>query len=133
MIEDRIFGPLSFRQFLVVAAGVALLWLINDKLNGQLSQTTAIILSALVVLAALVFIQRLKPVPFTEETLKITKAEMSPEQFSKWIRMRVAMLSSQRAMREAQNMPPDPKLEAVMKMLEAEMAEKGSGAPGTFQ
>ena len=119
MDEEKIFGPLTFRQFIYVAAGIGIIYLAYNNL----AQNISIPLAVLVVVATFIFVRRAEPPPFNEESLKIKKSQLSREEFQKWCQKKIAMIQSQISVREQRGLVADPAFEKTKELLESALRE----------
>jgi len=121
MDEEKIFGPLSFRQFLYSAAGFGLGYLAYTFLKISYSLPIIILLAGVVI----ALILNSPSITIDENYIKIKKANCkNQKEFERWIKFRMAMVLSQIHTREYKGMVPDPKLEAMSKMLEEALQNK---------
>jgi len=121
MDEEKIFGPLSLRQFLYSAAGFGLGYLAYTYLEISYSLPVIILLAGIVI----ALILNSPSIVIDENYLKIKKANCkNQEEFDRWIKFRMAMIYSQIHTRADKGMVPDPKLDAMAKMLEEALQNK---------
>jgi len=121
MDEEKIFGPLSLRQFLYSAAGFGLGYLAYYYLEIGYSLPIIILLAGIVI----GLILNSPSITIDENYLKIKKANSkNQEEFERWIKFRMAMILSQIHARADKGMVPDPKLDAMAKILEEALQNK---------
>ena len=109
MDEEKIIGPLTFRQFIYTAIGVGAVYLVHNNFKQEVSIPFSIVAIALTMFS----IWKAQPAPFTEETIRNKRSTLSKEDFDKWCRRKIAMLESQIYYRKMRGLPPDPSLEKV--------------------
>lgn len=120
MDEEKIFGPLTFRQFIYAAGGALIVYFIYNNFAQKISIPFSILVAAV----AFVFVRRAEPPPLTEENIRIKKSKMSREEFERWCQRKIAMIQFQISVREQKGLRPDPSFEKVQESLEALMHEK---------
>ena len=120
MDEEKIFGPLTFRQFIYAAGGALIIYFFYNNFAYNISIPFSILVAAV----AFVFVRRAEPPPFTEENIRIKKSKMSREEFQKWCKMKIAIIQSQIYMREQRGLAADPSFKKVRESLEAFVREE---------
>lgn len=114
MDEEKIFGPLTFRQFLYASAGFILCYFIYTNLELKMSIPIIILIAG----ASLALVLNAPKIVIDENYLKIKKSQSkSPEEFERWIQRRIAIIQSQISMREQKGMKSNPELEALLVLL----------------
>jgi hypothetical protein len=117
MTEEKIFGPLTFKQFICFTLGVGLLFFLEPHLVGT---TKYVVLFALGVVTMLA-VQRFKPKDISIENMESYLEEkaisMEREAFLQMLRQKIANVSAQMSMRKARGLSEDPKLSEVAKVL----------------
>lgn len=117
MFEEKIFGPLTFKQFVFTAVGVGLMFFLEPKLVGT---TKYVVLFSLGVVTML-GIQRFKPKDISienlETELKMKASSMEREAFLQMLREKIANIQAQIYMRKEQGLPEDSKLEEVARIV----------------
>ncbi len=113
--DEKIFGPLTFRQFVYAAAGIGAIYLAYNNLAQKVSIPLAIV----VAVVTFILIRQAAPAPFNEEYIRIKKSKLTKEEFEKWCQRKIAMIQAQIYVREQKGMPADPSFEKVKKILEA--------------
>lgn len=116
-IEEKIFGPLSFKQFLCLAAGIGAMYLVRPYVaEGKLFYPVMVLIG----IATLILILRFssKKVENLKEYFEIKKSELSPEEYVKFLHRKIAEIQSQIYMRREKGLAEDPKLREGLDMLE---------------
>jgi len=117
MNEDRIVGPFTFKQFLHVAGGVALIYLLFNYFGGMLG----IVLSILVAGTTFVFVRQNVPEPLNETTLRQKRTELGAEEFERWRQKKIAEIQSRITDREQKGLSPVPSLIKIMELLQTKV------------
>jgi hypothetical protein len=119
MDEEKIFGPLSLRQFLyvAVAAGAVYAAYLFLPLWGAAAAAVA---AAIVTLP---LVRAVEPPPFDQKFIDAKKASLAPEDFQRWQRRKVAELQSQISARAERGLSADSELERAKAMVEAAAGE----------
>ena len=118
MDEEKIFGPLTLRQFFYAAAGFGLCYLSLNYLESKYAIPIVVVLAAIV----LALILNSPKIVIDENYLKIKQANSkNSEEFERWLKMEIAMIKSQIHFREQRSSSPDPKLESMLKLLESKL------------
>ncbi|MSR78937.1 MAG: hypothetical protein EXS59_02210 [Candidatus Taylorbacteria bacterium] len=119
MIEDRIFGPLTLKQFISLAIGFGLSYLAYSNLPRL---SAYLVIAVIVILALFTASVRFQPKHIGDADMKQyfldLKAQTPPDEYRKMLERKIAELESQIQMRKGRGLPPDPKLEEVRAMLE---------------
>lgn len=116
MDEEKIFGPLTLRQFIYAAIGAALCYIVYTNIQSPYNFAAAIIIAGI----AIAMIRNNPGVIMDERYIELKKLQsQTPEEFEKWIQKKLAEVHSQIAMREERGLKPNPKLEIVRKILES--------------
>lgn len=115
MDEEKIFGPLSLRQFLYVAAAAAAVYAASLFLPVW-GVAAAAVAAAIVVLP---LVRAAEPPPLDQRFVDAKKASLSSEDFRAWQRRKVAELQSQIFARAERGLAVDPELERAKAMIEA--------------
>ncbi len=117
MIEEKVFGPLTFKQFICGAIGVGFMFFLEPKLVGI---TKYVVLFSLGVVTML-GIQRFKPKDISiedlETELEMKASSMEGEAFLQMLRQKIANVSAQMSIRKSRGLSEDPKLSEVAKVL----------------
>ncbi len=113
MDDERIFGPLTLRQFIYAAVAAMIVYLAY----GQLERAVSIPIAIAVIAAAFSLIRRAEPPPFNEEYVRRKRAELGPEGFGLWLQKKVASILSQQEMRAQRGLSPDPKLAEAIELM----------------
>ncbi len=115
--EDKIFGPLTFRQFLYLAMGSGIIYFAYNYLDRK-EGIPIIVVSALVTFAV-TFINNTPRVVIDENYIKIKRSHFkNTEEFKKWLNKITAQVQAQITIREIRNIPKDPELERILELLE---------------
>ena len=96
MDEERIIGPLTFKQFIYVSGGFGIIYFIYNNYTQNISIPLAIIIA----ISVFVLIRKAEPAPFNEKSLQNKKATLSKEEFEKFCRRKIAMIQFQISTRE---------------------------------
>jgi hypothetical protein len=106
--EERIFGPLTFKQFLCGAVGFGLFYYLESYVPEQY-QMVAI---GAIVVVTIMAIFRFKPekIGNVDEYFKVKKAELDPKAYQRMLQMKHAEVLSQIHMRKAKGFADDPEL-----------------------
>src|SRR3989344_149007 len=119
MIEERIFGPLTLKQFITVAVGLGLSYLAYSRIPTPFAYATiAIIVAATAITAFVRFSPEKIEGDLKQYFLKL-QVKTPPADFQKMLQRTLAELESQIQMRAARGLPPDPKLQEVKNILES--------------
>ncbi len=115
MDEDKIFGPLTFRQFIYFVAGIVLIYLINTHIESKVS----FLLMAIVTGVVYTLIINAPSIVIDENYIKSKRHNSkSIEEFQKWLSGKIASVSFQIEFRKSKGLVPDPKLDEVLRILE---------------
>ena len=117
MDEEKIFGPLTLRQFLYVAGGVVLIYFSM----GVLEEKFFIPLDIFIAIAVFVAVKNAPVVIVDENYINRKKYSCNPEEFKKWLNRKIAMVQAQISIREAKGMKSDPELERMLGIYEKAM------------
>lgn len=116
--EDKIFGPLTLKQFLVVALGV----LVSYGAYTSLPQNTAYGVIAFVALAVIYvafvrFAPKKIPLADFEKYLENKRYEIGPNKYLRMLQKKQAEVESMMSLRRAHNLPLDTKTIQVSAIL----------------
>jgi len=118
--EEKIFGPLTFKQFLYVFGGAGLMYIIWEQAGGNIAIGGIIFIA----IATLVLTLRSNPKMIkTEELaeyLQKKRLEMGENAYKKMLTGKIAGVRSQMAIRKERGLIPDKNLEDILKVLESE-------------
>ena len=121
MDEDKLFGPLTIRQFLYAAAGFALCYGAYTYLEIKYSIAVIVIVAGI----CISLILNAPKIVIDENYLKLKKANSKNQQeFEKWVRNRIAILEVHIYMLKEKGMTPDPKIENMIDLLESMLPNK---------
>lgn len=121
MDEEKIFGPLTFRQFLYAAGGVALCYLAYTNLELKVSIPVIIIVAGIF----LAIILNAPKVVIDENYIKMKKVHSkNPEEFERWVQQKIAMIQSQISIRKEKGFSSDPKLQSMLELFESVLKQK---------
>ncbi len=116
--EDMIFGPLTAKQFLVLAIGIGLGYFAKTEMTG----TSFYIAAAVIAIITLLAIIRFKPKKIEFEHLETyfqnKKSQMTPEEYKGYINRKIAEVQGQMHFRAEKGLPEDSKLTTVYQMLD---------------
>ncbi len=115
MDEQRIFGPLTLRQFFYVAAGLGLILYIYNNFEQGIS----IPLIFIIAVATFILVRNARPEPFNESYIQKKLSFLNPDQFKKWQQKAIAMIQAQISVREEKGLPADPELIKIKGILES--------------
>lgn len=110
--QDVIFGPLTFRQFVVILVGVILSYIIHK--NSENYILIGIIILCSFYLAFQVFKNKKIPVDNIEQYFAIKKSELSQEEYERMIKQKIAEIESQIEFRKQRGLIEDPRLVEVL-------------------
>jgi hypothetical protein len=121
--EERLFGPLTTKQFMVAAVGFGLYYFLESYVPEQY-QVVAI---GVITIVTIIGILRFKPekIGNVEEYFQVKKAELDPKAYQKMLRMKQAEVLSQIYTRKEKGFAEDPELLKVAEMLEKLISESG--------
>ncbi|MEK7575369.1 MAG: PrgI family protein [Patescibacteria group bacterium] len=115
MDEEKIFGPLTFRQFRYLAIGVFLSYGAYTYLEPKISYALIAVIAGITI----VMIRNSPVVVIDESYIKIKRFNSKNlEEFQGWLRSKIAMLQAQISIRNIKGLRLDPKFERVLKMFE---------------
>jgi len=118
MDEEKIFGPLTFRQFLYTSGCLGVIYLAYNYLELKLSIPITILAIVFLISA---FISH-PAVIIDENYIKLKRSNCDNlEEFQRWLRKKIAVIQSQISQREESGMVPDPELSTKLKMFETAM------------
>lgn len=115
MDEQRIFGPLTLRQFFYVAAGLGLILYIYNNFEQGIS----IPLIFVIAVATFILVRNARPEPFNESYIQKKLSLLNPDQFKKWQQKAIAMIQAQISVREEKGLPADSELIKIKGILES--------------
>lgn len=121
-VEEKIFGPLSFKQFVLAAIFVILGNFAYSYLELKISLIIIVIL-----IGIFIAIMRNSPkVVIDENYLKIKKANSkTPEEFQKWFMQKFSELESHIEIRKHKGLISDPKLDGALKLFSEWLNKEG--------
>lgn len=120
MIEDKIFGPFTMKQFISLAIGFGLSYVAYKQLPVPASYVSvALIMIASCAAAFVRFNQKHIPVQDLRQYFLELKATTPPEAYQKMLERKLAEIYSHMQIRESRGLPPDPKFEEVKTILES--------------
>lgn len=114
--QDIIFGPLTFKQFVVILIVVILSFIIYKNLEQNYIYTGIIILSSFY-LAFSVFKNKKIPLNEIPQYFEIKKSELSQDQYERMIKQKIASLESQMVDRKEKGLIVDSNLVEVLNIL----------------
>lgn len=119
MIEERIFGPLTLKQFVTVAVGFGLSYLAYSRIPAPLAYAAIAIIVAATVITAFIRFNPGKIEGDLKQYFLNLQAKTPPADFQKMLQRKLAELESQIQMRASRGLPRDPKLEEVKNILQS--------------
>jgi hypothetical protein len=122
MDEERIFGPLTLRQFLILAVGVLFVFIVYTQTASGIGVPSSILIAA----TTLVMIFRFKGATINESYIQKKRSALPRDAFEKWIQKKIAMIESQKAIRVARGLPIDPELEQMSELFNESLEKKVS-------
>lgn len=118
--DEKIFGPLTFKQFLLVAFCVGIGWYVFENFAMTISIPVILIFAGICIGVYL----NTPKVVFDEQYLKHKKSlAKTPEEYDRWARSKIATIESQMYFMQQRKMKPDPKLENALQMLKDSLQE----------
>jgi hypothetical protein len=115
MDEDKVFGPLTLRQFLYSVFSFGVMYLSYTYLPLKIS-------IPIIILAVIFFISGFIVYPtviINEDYLKLKRSQCDNlEQFQRWLKKKIAEIQSQINMRATRGLIEDPKLNQALQMFE---------------
>ncbi len=115
MDEEKIFGPLTLRQFLYSAGSFSIIFFAYSYLELKISIP---IIITVIILFLSAFINS-SPVVIDDEYIKRKRFNYKNlEEFQKWIKMKIAEIQSQIHARKYRGLIPDPRLDKKLEMFE---------------
>jgi hypothetical protein len=118
--EEKIFGPLSLRQFLYVSLGFGLAYLGYRFLDSMLGIPFIVIGIGLALKAFI----NVPTIIINEEYIKAKRYHCKNlEEFQKWLKRKIVMCQSQIEIRRQRGMTIDPELEKTLKMFQTALIE----------
>jgi hypothetical protein len=119
MDDDKIFGPLTLRQFLYLSLGLGLAYFAYKFWDSKLNIIVILFGLGMAVRAFLIPV-----VVIDENYIKAKRYNCKNfEEFQKWLRMKIAFCQSQIAQRKNEGMISDPKLEKALQMFETALRD----------
>ena len=113
--EERIFGPLTIKQFLCAAAGAGAFYLL-ERLN--LSENMKYFAWSIIGVATIISLIRFKPKKIPIEHIDIyfqnKRVKLGEDNFKRFIQKKVADVSSQIMMRKERGLRSDPELDEIL-------------------
>lgn len=119
MIEEKIFGPLTLRQFIYTAIGFGISYLSHSNLEKSIS--IPIIIVVIILTINFVFNTSEESEVFSTENLSRKRTELGEEKFDKWTQRKIAEIQSQISTRENRGLVADPNLNKIKEILESAM------------
>ena len=127
MDEEKIFGPLTLRQFLYVAVGFGLCYLVYNYTDTGYTVPLIVIIAGICL--ALIF--NAPRIVIDENYIKMKKANSkSPEEFERWVRRKIAFLTMQIKMRKSKGLPVDPRLESGLMLFQSQLKSPSTDSKG---
>ena len=118
MDEEKIFGPLTLRQFLYSAGSFGVIFFAYTYLELKLSIPIIIVAVGFFISG---FISH-PAVTIDENYIKLKRSNcVNLEDFQRWLRKKIAMVQSQISIRESRGLVPDPKLDDALRMFQSAM------------
>jgi len=119
--EERIYGPLTFKQFLCAAVGFGLYFYLDSFVPEQYQ----VVATVVIVVVTIIGVFRFKPerIGNVEEYFKVKKAELDPKVHRGMLQMKHAEVLSQIHMRETNELKEDPELLKLAEFLEKLIGE----------
>jgi len=118
MDEEKIFGPLTLRQFLCSAVSIGAIYFAYTYLEPKFSIPVIIVAVIFLISGFIIY----PAVIVDENYIKQKRSNCENlEVFQKWLRKKIAMIQSQISIRESRGMSPDPELNINLKMFEDAM------------
>ena len=112
--DEKIFGPLTFKQFLLFVICVGAGWYVFENFSLNISIPVILVLAGIFVGVYL----NAPKIVFDEEYLKNKRAlAKTPEEYDRWVRSKIATIESHMYFMEQRKMKADPKLENALQML----------------
>ena len=124
--QDMIFGPLAFKQFIVLAVGLGLSYLLYNEVPQYQSLQIYIYITILFIAAISLYVAfsifKNKEIPIAqlEGYFKNIKIKMPKEQYARMIFRKMAEVGSQIQMRKEKGLPVDESFNKVYSILLAE-------------
>lgn len=115
MNDERIFGPLTLKQFIYAIIGLAGIYYVYNYLGSSIGIPLAVLIA---VIAALL-IKNSNPQPFNESYIRQKRSELGKEEFLKWCRKKIAMIQAQISFREQRGLTADPALTKMKDLIES--------------
>lgn len=114
MNEEKIFGPLTFKQTLYSLAGAGLSYILYTYTEPKIYIPAIIIIAGIIITLV-----RNSPVEVIDEHyIQVKKATTSVEDFNKWIAYKSAMIASQIEMMKQRDLREDIHLVKLKELLE---------------
>lgn len=112
--EARIVGPFTFRQLLYLSAGIGISYLAWKQLPTNIS----LIIVVPVIAGTFVLVYKnagkVIDIEHLDEYLAEKRSTLPPEDYRKWLKEKIAEISSQIEMSKERGLPPDDKLNLVL-------------------
>lgn len=115
MNDERIFGPLTLKQFIYAVIGIAGIYYVYNYLGASIGIPLAILIA---VFAALI-IKNSNPPPFNESYIRQKRSELGKEEFLRWCQKKIAMIQAQMFFREQRGLIADPALGRMKDLIES--------------
>lgn len=112
-VEEKVFGPLSFKQFIYTAIGFGLGYLAYNNLDFKIS----IVIIVVLIGGFIAMILNSPKIEINEDYLKAKQSNSkTPDEFKRWLMMKFDLLQSQVEMRKQKGIINDPKLDEALKL-----------------
>jgi hypothetical protein len=115
--QDMIFGPLAFKQFIVLFIGAIFSYAIYK--NSENYIVIGIIISCAFYLVFYVFKNKKIPLNEIRQYFAIKKSELSQDQYKIIIKQKIANIESQIEFRKQKGLVEDPSLVEVLNIIKA--------------
>lgn len=120
--EERIYGPLTFKQFLCAAVGFGLYFYLDSFVPEQYQ----VVATVVIVVVTIIGVFRFKPerIGNVEEYFKVKKAELYPKAYQRMLQKNQAEILSQIHMRKEKGLADDPELLKGAELFEKLISER---------
>ena len=120
MDEEKIFGPLTLRQFIYSAGGLIAIYFAYNYLDQKISIPIIILAIGLIIIG---FVKH-QAVIIDENYIKNKRNESeSLEKFQRWLNMKIATIKSQISIRESRGLVSNPELDKALVMFETALRD----------
>lgn len=117
-MNEPFFGPFPSKQFTIAAVGVIATVQVATYVSSPWMWPSVI----LIVGATYAIVVNNAPVVIDTRYIQMRKARSkTPEEFKRWVGVRLALLHAESHFRKERNLPPNPKSEELIALLEGEI------------